>query len=130
MNTIPLKKNYEHMSPAGAEVRSVLSNQFGSTAHCTMVAGKISKAVAHKTVSEIWHVISGKGEIWRRQGDEELITALVPGVSVDIPLGTDFQYRSTEGKDLVFLCVTMPAWPGADEVRFLESGAWTATAHD
>lgn len=114
------------MSPAGAEVRSDLSNELGSIAHCTLIKGKTSKPVAHKTVSEFWHVLSGKGEIWRQQSGNSLITQLEPGITIDIPLGTEFQYRCT-GADLVFLCVTMPPWPGADEVRYLEKGAWAPT---
>jgi len=128
MNTLPLLYQYEHISPAGAEVRSEMSNDLASVAHCTLPAGKISKAVAHKTVIELWHIIAGKGEIWRRQGGEELITTLEPGVTIDLPLGTDFQYRCLENSELVFLCVTTPPWPGPDEVRYLEKGIWTATA--
>lgn len=127
MNTKSLSKHYDHMSPAGAEVRSDLSNDQGSIAHCTLVKGKTSKPVVHKTVSEFWHVISGKGEIWRRQSGNALTTHLEPGVTIDIPLGTEFQYRCTGSSDLVFLCVTMPPWPGADEVRYLEKGAWVPT---
>lgn len=125
MNTQSLSKHYDHLSPAGAEVRSDMSNDLGSIAHLTLPIGKTSKAVTHKTVTEFWHVISGKGEIWRRQNNEELITSLEPGVTIDIPLGTDFQYRCTGNANLVFLCITMPPWPGADEVNYLEKGAWT-----
>lgn len=127
MNTLSLVKQYEHMSPAGAEVRSAMSNDCGSVAHCTLLAGRTSKAVAHKTVSEFWHVISGKGEIWRRQNGKEQITTLTSGITIDIPLGTDFQYRCLGNSDLVFLCVTMPPWPGADEVKYMEKGCWSPT---
>ena len=127
MNTLSLPQHYQHLSPAGAEVRLLMSNSMGGIAHCTLVKGKVSKAVAHRTVSELWHVISGKGEIWRRQDGNELITALEPGITIDIPLGTDFQYRSIGSDDLVFLCVTMPPWPGSDEVTYIEKGDWTPT---
>ena len=127
MNTKSLSVPYDHISPAGAEVRAEMSNSFGSVAHCTLLAGKTTKAVAHKTVTEFWHVISGKGEIWRRQGDCESVTSLEPGVTIDINLGTDFQYRCLGNEDLAFLCVTLPPWPGADEVRYIEKGAWSPT---
>lgn len=127
MRTQQLPKNYQHMSPAGAEVRLLMTNTMAGTAHCTLPNGKISKPVAHKTVSEFWYIISGRGQIWRRQGEEELITELVEGITIDIPLGTDFQYRCDAGADLVFICITMPPWPGADEIRFVENGAWAPT---
>jgi mannose-6-phosphate isomerase-like protein (cupin superfamily) len=96
-------KEYQHTSPAGAEVRLLMNNHFGGMAHCTLKAGTISKAVRHKTVSEFWHVLSGEGAIWRKLNDEESITPLTPGVSIDIPLGTHFQYRS-HGVSSIFRC--------------------------
>ena len=83
MNTKVLSVQYDHISPAGAEVRAEMSNSLGSVAHCTLLAGKTTKAVAHKTVSEFWHVISGRGEIWRRQGDSESVTPLEPAECVN-----------------------------------------------
>lgn len=129
MKTQTLPNDYQHLSPAGAEVRPLISNSMGGAAHCMLMKGKVSKAVAHQTVSEIWHVISGHGQIWRRQGENELITDLSEGITIDIPIGTDFQYRSNDDADLVFICITMPPWPGADEVRFVDEGAWIPTSN-
>ncbi len=123
MKTINIPQNYEHTSPAGAEVRVLLTNQHGGIAHCTLKNKKISKVVRHKTVSEFWHVLSGKGAIWRRNETGASITPLEAGITIDIPLGSDFQYRSDDG-DLVFICVTMPPWPRSDEVSYVEKGAW------
>lgn len=53
--------------------------------------------------------------------------ALEKSITIDIPLGSDFQYRSDEG-DLVFICITMPPWPGSDEVTYVERGAWKPSA--
>lgn len=127
MKTQTIPKEYQHISPAGAEVRLLVNNKMAGLAHCTLRSGKISKAVKHKTVSEFWHILSGKGEIWRRQGENEVVTPLEAGLTINIPLGTDFQYRSIQGSDLVFICFTMPPWPGADEVSYLEKGAWQAS---
>ena len=124
MDTLSLPSNYQHLSPAGAEVRPLMSNPMGGIAHCTLPKGKTSKAVAHKTVSEFWHVISGKGEVWRHQDGNELIATLEAGITVDIPLGTEFQYRCIGDSDLVFLCFTMPEWPGPGEVTYPGKSAW------
>ncbi|HHU0038807.1 TPA: cupin [Legionella pneumophila] len=126
MNTQRIPKDYQHISPAGAEVRLLMSNHLGGMAHCTLKAGIISKAVRHKTVSEFWHVLSGEGAIWRKLNDKESITPLTAGVSIDIPLGTQFQYRS-DTEDLVFICITMPPWTGSDEASYVEQGAWQPT---
>ncbi|WP_131781519.1 cupin [Legionella gresilensis] len=126
MKTQDIPQDYQHISPAGAEVRLLMNNHLGGMAHCTLRAGTISKAVRHKTVSEIWHIISGKGAIWRKEDDQETITSLSAGISIDIPLGTDFQYRSDEDA-LIFICITMPPWPGSDEVKCVSKGAWETT---
>jgi mannose-6-phosphate isomerase-like protein (cupin superfamily) len=127
MNMQLIPKEFDHMSPAGAEIRLLMNNAMACVVHCTLRKGKITKAVTHKTVSEFWHIISGNGEIWRRQGSKESITPLVTGVTIDIPLGADFQYRSDNNTDLVFICFTMPLWSGADEAIYIEKGAWQPT---
>lgn len=120
MKTQHIPKDYQHTSPAGAEVRVLMNNEHGGMAHCTLKDKKVSKAVQHKTVSEFWHILSGKGAIWRKKDEEESVTVLEPGIAIDIPLGTHFQYRSDES-DLVFICVTMPPWPGHDEVNYVST---------
>jgi len=114
-------------SPAGADIRFLMDGPTGNMIHSTVPPGQINRATVHRTVSEFWHVLEGQGEIWRRQCAEERITALRPGVSVDIPVGTEFQYRNTGRVPLTFLCLTMPPWPGDQEATHLE-GAWTPTA--
>jgi len=124
MDTKAIPADYQHMSPAGAEIRLLMNNPHGCVVHCTLPTNKITKAVTHKTVSEFWHVLSGTGQIWRRHNGEESVTDLYPGITIDIPLGTDFQYRSDVNEDLVFICVTMPPWPGADEATYVDDGKW------
>ncbi|MFC5179487.1 cupin domain-containing protein [Nocardioides taihuensis] len=78
-------------------------------------------------MSELWHVLSDDGQIWRRDGTGEERTVLGRGVSIDIPVGTAFQYRCTGVDRLEFLCISMPCWPGDEEATFTE-GPWTPTA--
>jgi hypothetical protein len=82
--------------------------------------GQVNRATIHATVSELWHVLSGHGELWRRDDTHEETAHLSAGVSVDIPVGTAFQYRCTGAYPLRFLCITMPPWPGDDEATLSE----------
>jgi mannose-6-phosphate isomerase-like protein (cupin superfamily) len=123
MQTTIIPEDYQHTSPAGAEVRLLMNNHLGGVAHCTLRKGTISKAVRHKTVSEFWYILSGKGAIWRKNEGQETITDLKAGITIDIPLSTDFQYRSDE-HDLIFICITMPPWSGQDEAEYVDEGIW------
>jgi mannose-6-phosphate isomerase-like protein (cupin superfamily) len=95
----------------------------GSMARFELAAGCVSRAVRHRSVEEIWFVMGGGGELWRRQGEWEEVLPLESGVCVTIPLGTSFQFRSTSAGPLVALAVTMPPWPGDDEATLVE-GQW------
>jgi mannose-6-phosphate isomerase-like protein (cupin superfamily) len=77
----------------------------------------------HKTVEEIWYIISGRGEMWRRSAAGESITPLKAGVTLTIPLGTRFQFRAFEPEPLEVVAVTMPRWPGAEEATVVV-GKW------
>ena len=58
---------------------------------------------------------------------EEVTVLMLPGVSIDIPVGTAFQYRCTGAEALRFLCISMPPWPGDAEATQIE-GPWVPTA--
>lgn len=114
-------------SPAGAEIRLLIAGDSGGMIHATVPPGQVNRATVHATVSEFWFVLSGEGQIWRRDGTGEESTVLRPGVSIDIPVGTAFQYRCTGTVPLEFLCVTMPPWPGETEATVID-GPWTPNA--
>jgi len=82
--------------------------------------------VAHRTVEEVWYFISGRGQMWRRSHDGEEIVDVEPGVSITIPLGTSFQFRSLSHDPLSAVGTTMPPWPGEDEA-FAVDGVWKPT---
>ncbi len=113
-------------APDGTDVRAMLQSKGGSFAHFELAPGRISFAVAHKTVEEIWYIVSGKGEMWRKQDAQEELVPLDSGVCLTIPLGTHFQFRSYGYEPLVFLVTTMPPWPGKDEGQVV-SGYWQPT---
>ncbi len=125
--SLPLPAEPTVLAPDGSEVRVLLALAGGSMAHFHLAAGAVAKAVCHRTVEELWYVVSGQGEMWRRQGGREEVTALVPGLCVTIPVGTQFQFRASPGEAVSAVAVTLPPWPGADEAVFVE-GPWEATS--
>jgi len=110
-------------SPAGANIRFIMDGNTGNMLHSTVPPGQTNHATVHATVSEFWHILEGCGEIWRKSGSEEHITKLEAGTSIDIPVGTSFQYRNNGNADLKFVCIAMPPWPGDSEASFVE-GPW------
>jgi mannose-6-phosphate isomerase-like protein (cupin superfamily) len=114
------------VAPDGAAVRPLLGLGGGTMAEFELAPGQISAAVTHRTVDEIWYVLRGHGEIWRRQGAREEVAPLEPGVCLTIPLGTHFQFRAHREAALTVLGITLPPWPGAGEATRV-TGPWTAT---
>jgi mannose-6-phosphate isomerase-like protein (cupin superfamily) len=113
------------VAPDGSDVRILLQLGRGGMAHFELGAGRVSRAVAHHSVDEIWYVLRGHGQMWRRQAEREETVPLEPGTCVSIPAGTDFQFRSTSAGPLAAVGVTMPPWPGQDEA-YEVPGAWPA----
>jgi mannose-6-phosphate isomerase-like protein (cupin superfamily) len=114
------------IAPDGSDVRVLVQLRDGGLAHFELPSDATSIAVCHRTVEEMWFVLSGRGEMWRKQNQHEEIVALEPGVSLTIPLGTSFQFRSLGDDPLRVLGVTMPPWPGDDEA-FEVPGKWART---
>src|SRR5262245_38269200 len=113
------------IAPDGCEVRILVQTDRGSMAHFTLGAGQVARAVAHRTVEEVWYFLSGHGRMWRRLGEREEIVDVAPGLSLSIPLGTHFQLRNDGAEPLAAVAVTMPPWPGHDEAYLVE-GKWPA----
>jgi mannose-6-phosphate isomerase-like protein (cupin superfamily) len=113
------------IAPDGSDVRILLGLDAGSMAHFELAAGRTSGAVTHRTVGEIWYVLSGRGQMWRRQDDREETVELEPGICLTIPAGTHFQFRAAGDGLLAAVAVTMPPWPGEGEA-FEVPGPWAA----
>jgi mannose-6-phosphate isomerase-like protein (cupin superfamily) len=126
MKTTMLPEQSDTKSPAGADIRYLMGGKTGDMIHSTVPAHQVNKAVVHATVSEFWYILEGHGEIWRDDGVESGVTALVPGTAIDIPVGTAFQYRNVSDEDLKFICITMPPWPGEAEATYIK-GTWQPT---
>jgi mannose-6-phosphate isomerase-like protein (cupin superfamily) len=124
--TLSLPPDVTAVAPDGGDVRVLLALAGGSFAHFALDPGKTSRAVTHRTVEEIWYVLSGRGEMWRRQGERQQVVALQPGVCLTIPLRTHFQFRSFGPESLGAVAVTMPPWPSGREEAYTVEGHWQA----
>lgn len=114
------------IAPDGSEVRVLAGLAAGGMACFRLAPGQVARAVTHRSVEEIWYVLTGTGRMWRSDDGVEEVTQLQPGVSLTIPLGTVFQFRADDAEPLVVIAVTMPPWPGRDEA-IERPGPWTAS---
>lgn len=121
--TMQLAVDRDVIAPDGSDVRVLLRLERGSMAHFTLGPGRTSAAMAHRTVEEIWYVLGGRGEMWRKQGDREEVASMETGTCLSIPVGTSFQFRSLGDDPLTVIAVTMPAWPGDGEA-YPVAGRW------
>ena len=107
-------------TPDGSHVRELLSLPSGSAAHCELPPGAVSRAGHHRTVDEIWYILEGCGEMWRRDGSFEEVVALQPGLCLTIPVGISFQFRTIGDSPLSAFAVTMPPWPTESDDEWME----------
>ena len=114
------------IAPDGSEVRVLCQLWRGGLAVFSLAPRAVSKAVAHRTIEEVWYFISGHGRMWRKLGGREEIVQVGAGVSISIPTGTHFQFRCDSDEPLVAIGATMPPWPGEGEAFHVE-GKWRPT---
>lgn len=123
---VPLQAAPTERAPDGSEVRVLLGLNGGSMIHVELAAGAVARAISHRTVEELWFVLAGRGEMWRKQGQREEIVSLEPGTCLSIPAGAHFQFRASAREPVSTIAVTMPPWPGEHEAEFVE-GPWQPT---
>lgn len=116
-------RQYDVLTPSGAEIRLLLRTGGSELALATLPVNGVSRAIYHKAVDDMWFFIRGRGEVWRKRGDQELVLPVEPDVALTILQGTHFQYRNTGNEPLSWITATTPPWPGSDEVVFVE-GPW------
>ncbi len=120
--TMTLPAAFDVLAPDGSEVRVLLARAGGSMAHFRLPPGQVSRAVRHRTVEEIWYILSGSGEMWRSDAG---VVRLQPETCLTIPVGVAFQFRAAGEAPLSAVAVTMPPWPDAEEAQWVE-GVWPA----
>ena len=124
--TTILPSSADHVAPDGSEVRILHRLKRGGMAHFELAPRQTSTAMQHKTVEEIWFFLSGRGEMWRRDANSEEVVDVFPSVSITIPVGAQFQFRSLSDEPLRAIGQTMPPWPGDGESIEVE-GPWVPT---
>jgi mannose-6-phosphate isomerase-like protein (cupin superfamily) len=114
------------VAPDGSDVRVLLTVAGGSVAHFELGPGRTSVAVTHRTVEEVWYFLTGRGEMWRKLGQQEEVVELSSGLCITIPVGTRFQFRAFGDKPLAAVGMTIPPWPGGSEATIV-TGPWDPT---
>ncbi len=114
------------VAPDGSEVRVLCATSRAGMAVFSLPPQAVARPVAHRTVEEIWYVVSGHGRMWRRLGPQQETVDLGPGVSISLPTGAHFQFRCDGLEPLIIVGATTPPWPGAGEAYGVE-GVWAAT---
>lgn len=122
--TCHLPAEFDELAPDTSEIRFLLRHDHASMTHASLPPGGVSLAIRHKTVHEIWYVLGGEGELWRRTSHQDEVVILRAGVAVTIPIGAEFQFRAVSDEPLRFIVCTTPPWPGHDEAIVVEAH-WT-----
>lgn len=110
-------------APDGSRFRPLLRLAGAAMARFDLEPGQVSYAVSHRTVEEIWLIVAGRGEMWRKQGSREEIVPLRTGVCLTVPLDTQFQFRASDAEPVSAIVVTLPPWPN-DEEAVIVGGPW------
>ena len=115
------------IAPDGAEVRLLCRVAGGSMAHFRLPPGGVLEG-GHAPERRGALVRDGRRRraVATRAGRRRRSLPLRPGVSVSIPVGTEFQFRAAAGSEVAVVGVTMPPWPGDDEAM-PTSGPWEPT---
>jgi hypothetical protein len=84
-DTMQLRGVPDVVAPDGSDVRVLLQLGCGGMAHFELGAGRVSRAVAHHSVDEIWYILRGQGQMWRRQADRQETVPLGPVPAYPFP---------------------------------------------
>lgn len=117
---------FDSISSFGAEVRSLLSIENSSLSLMELPSGFTTDPVYNNNIDEIWYIVGGRGELWRKQGSEEKIVPLDTGVCVTIPRKVHFQVRTYGFQPLSLLVVSTPIMQGDYDAERVK-GIWQPT---
>ncbi len=117
-------------APDGSGVRLLVDHRHGaaraSLCEVTLPAGQVSRPVWHHRVEEVWYILEGHGQVWRRHPSPSPSAVapvpVGPGDALTIPVNWRFQFSAGNCEPLRFLCYTSPPWPGPEEAQPAEQG--------
>jgi mannose-6-phosphate isomerase-like protein (cupin superfamily) len=124
--TMRLPAERDEVAPDGSNVRVLLGVTHGGMAHFELPPSETSTGEIHPGFDEIWYILSGHGEMWRKKEDQEMVVGLEAGVCITIPAKTIFQFRANNKEPLKMIGATMPPWTGPESVESVE-GIWKPT---
>lgn len=93
-------------------LREVWKSKNMSVAHVIMRPGAISLLHKHKTFTELYYILEGKGILW--VGNEKL--KVRGGVAVEIPPGISHKLKNIGKKKLTHLVLSTPAFNPKDVI--------------
>ena len=121
--TVDLPDVAGQKAPNGSELRKLLACDQGDVAHVRLPANATTLPISHRTVDQVWYVLMGAGEVWRRRDAVEDAVRIGAGTCLTIPVRTTFQCRNLGSRPLELLIGTFPRWPGRDEAAVAD-GLW------
>jgi mannose-6-phosphate isomerase-like protein (cupin superfamily) len=117
-----LPERHDAVAPDGSRIRVLARTGGASMAHGTLDPGEVSRTCMHPAIDEIWFVLAGQAEIWRKRDDREGDAGeedIYPGTSLTIPARTRFQFRTVGAEPFRFIMCTMPPWREGDDSQWV-----------
>ena len=83
--TMQLPDAPDATAPDGSDVPGAAAARPWLDGALRLAAGRVSRAVARHAVEELWYILAGQGQMWRRQGERQEKVPLRPGTCLSIP---------------------------------------------
>jgi len=111
-------------APDGSSLHLLARTKHASLCHGELKANTVSTAVMHKTVEELWYVLSGEGSFYCEALNAGAPFDIGDGTSFALPPRSVFQFKCTSEHSLRFVITTLPAWPGDHEIITASHAVW------
>ncbi len=122
-----LPVDHSDVAADGSLVRLLGRVPGASAIHCSVPARQVGNPSYNVGLDELWFFLDGNGQLWRRPRDRSVPGEVVDvraGSIVSIPRDVEFQFRNTCDRELVFICMTSPAWSNEQQNQHLDQGHW------
>ena len=113
-------------APDQLDVQQLAFFDAGEICQFTLAPNRTGRAIRHATVTELWFVHSGTGEVWLRGVADDQPRQLAPGDYFIVTAGTDFQVCNQSTDPLRFLAITTPRFPKDSdaEITLVDDACW------